>query len=218
MTRDRIHPTGPVFPLFLAVMTGLSPSFQERLQSLGLTATARVLVVRVAEQKLLVVEQGEVRAEYPVSTGLKGVGERLNTNQTPRGLHRIRQKIGQGLPQGAIFESREFKGQIWVPSPNRPRPAAPDGAPPSLPAEAVVPDLVTSRILWLDGLEPGVNRGMDKEGVVVDSYQRYIYIHGTNSERWIGTPASQGCIRMLNADVIALFDLVQEGDLVWIEE
>jgi lipoprotein-anchoring transpeptidase ErfK/SrfK len=79
-------------------------------------------------------------------------------------------------------------------------------------------DLITSRILWLEGLEPGFNSGVDAEGQVVDSYERYIYFHGTNHEDKIGTPVSKGCIRMLNTDVIELFDLVQVGDLVWIQE
>ncbi len=203
-------------------MMELPQTFVERLHALGVSETPRILVVRISEQKLFFFEKGQLKAEYPISTASKGAGEQQNSFQTPRGLHRIQQKIGAGLPSGAIFENREFKNQIWVPSPmpvsvNLDAEHSAEGTGGSKEA-ASAPDLITSRILWLEGLEPGSNHGMDGQGRVVDSYQRYIYIHGTNQEHLMGKPSSFGCVRMTNEGVIRLFDQVKVGDLVWVEE
>lgn len=129
--------------------------------------------------------------QYPVSTAANGLGERSGSYCTPRGRHRIAEKIGAGAPLYAAFKGREPTGEIWTP--------ALDAADPGR-------DWILTRILWLEGLEPGRNRGG-----TVDSHARYIYIHGTNEEHRIGTPASHGCIRMKNADVAELFDLVKVG-------
>lgn len=130
---------------------------------------------------------------YPVSTALKGIGNRLESYKTPFGIHRIRQKLGGGQPRGMVFESREPTGRIAKDLDNREH------------------DEITSRILWLDGLENGVNRNG-----VYDTYARYIYIHGTSDEKRIGEPVSAGCIRMKNDDVIELFDEVMVNDIVLI--
>lgn len=196
----------------LLAMAEPPQGFLARLAELGVAQTLRFLVVSVPEQQMTLFEDGKVRGTWSVSTATKGLGEKADTHQTPRGLHRIKEKIGAGAPKGAIFDSREFKGQIWVP------PAAPPASTNESAAASASADLVTSRILWLEGLDPGKNAGTDREGVLVDSYQRFIYIHGTNSEQFIGKPASRGCIRMLNDEVIVLFDLVEPGDLVWIQE
>lgn len=129
--------------------------------------------------------------QYAVSTAANGLGERSGSYCTPRGRHRIAEKIGAGAPLYAAFKGREPTGEIWTP--------ALDAADPGR-------DWILTRILWLEGLEPGRNRGG-----TVDSHARYIYIHGTNEEHRIGTPASHGCIRMKNADVAELFDLVKVG-------
>lgn len=129
--------------------------------------------------------------QYPVSTAANGLGERSGSYCTPRGRHRIAEKIGAGAPLYAAFKGREPTGEIWTP--------ALDAADPGR-------DWILTRILWLEGLEPGRN-----QGGTVDSHARYIYIHGTNEEHRIGTPASHGCIRMKNADVAELFDLVPVG-------
>lgn len=129
--------------------------------------------------------------QYPVSTAVNGLGERSGSYCTPRGRHRIAEKIGAGAPLYAAFKGREPTGEIWTP--------ALDAADPGR-------DWILTRILWLEGLEPGKN-----QGGTVDSRARYIYIHGTNEEHRIGTPASHGCIRMKNAEVAELFDLVQAG-------
>ena len=130
---------------------------------------------------------------FPISTAANGLGNRLDSNKTPTGIHRIKQKFGDGQPAGMIFEARKPTGQICKNTDNREK------------------DEITSRIMWLDGLEPGFN----KDGVN-DSFARYIYIHGTSDEKRIGEPVSHGCIRMTNKDVIELFDAAMENDLVLI--
>jgi hypothetical protein len=129
--------------------------------------------------------------EYPVSTAKKGLGEQCGSYCTPRGRHRIGEKIGEDQPLYAVFKSRQPTGEIWSPS---------------LGEEDSDRDWILTRILWLEGLEEGNNRGGQ-----VDTHDRYIYIHGTNEEHLIGKPASHGCIRMRNADVAELFDLVEVG-------
>lgn len=133
----------------------------------------------------------ENNRSYAVSTAANGIGNRLDSYKTPFGIHHICQKVGGGQPAGAVFEARVPTGRIASNLDNRER------------------DEITSRILWLDGLEDGVNRGG-----VYDTYSRYIYIHGTSDEKRIGKPVSAGCIRMINADVIELFDEVLVNDLV----
>ena len=137
-------------------------------------------------------------ARFPVSTARNGAGELADSFCTPRGTHRIAQKIGDDAPLFAVFKSRVATGEVWTPE-----------------LEAADPgrDWILSRILWLDGLEPGKNQGGN-----VDSHDRYIYIHGTNEEDQIGKPVSHGCIRMRNADVVSLFDQVSVDTRVHIRE
>ena len=136
--------------------------------------------------------------QFPVSTARNGAGELEGSFCTPRGGHRIAQKIGEGAPLFAVFKAREATGEIWTPQLDAAEPGR---------------DWILSRILWLDGLEPGKNQGAE-----VDSHARYIYIHGTNEEDKIGTPVSHGCIRMRNADVATLFDQVSVDTRVNIRE
>jgi len=132
--------------------------------------------------------------QYPVSTAAKGAGEQDGSYCKPRGRHRIAEKIGAGAPLCAAFKSRQPTGEIWTPELDAANPGR---------------DWILTRILWLEGLEPGKN-----QGGTVDTRNRYIYIHGTNEEHKLGTPASHGCIRMKNADVAELFDLVKVGTVV----
>lgn len=162
-------------------------------------ADAQALVVDVPGQRLYLYESGELVGSFPVSTAEKGTGNREGSLQTPLGLHRVDQKIGADAPRGMIFRGRVPTGELAEIL------TGPD--------ERAARDDVTTRILWLEGLEPGVNQGGE-----VDSKQRYIYIHGTPEEGRIGQPASHGCVRMTNADVITLFDRVREGALVDIIE
>ena len=150
-----------------------------------------LLVVDVPRQRLVLLDrEGRGLAEYPVSTAAAGIGGEAGSNQTPPGLHRIHARIGAGAVAGTVFASREPTGEVWRGEPR-------------------ADDLILTRILWLDGLEDGVNRGPGH-----DSHERYIYIHGTNQEQDLGGPASHGCVRMANADVVDLFERVAEGDLV----
>lgn len=132
--------------------------------------------------------------QYPVSTALKGPGELSGSHCTPRGLHRITEKIGAGAPLYSVFKSRQPTGEIWTPE---------------LDARYPDRDWILTRILWLAGQEPGRNQGGQ-----VDTYDRYIYIHGTSEEHRLGTPVSHGCIRMSNSDVLDLFDRVAIGTAV----
>jgi L,D-transpeptidase YbiS len=154
----------------------------------------RRIRVSLAAQRLELLEGTRVVASYPVSTSARGAGERSGSERTPRGRHEIRAKIGAGAPAGAVFEGRRATGEVCTPELARQQPER---------------DWILTRILWLRGLEPGRNRLGD-----VDSMRRYIYIHGTPDETSLGAPASHGCIRMRNADVIDLFDRVEPGDPV----
>lgn len=154
--------------------------------------------VTVRDQRLQLLSNGEVLHEYPVSTAKNGVGSQVGSQRTPLGLHRVHSKFGAGEPLGTVFESRRSTGKL----------ATIHTAPVDLEE-----DVITTRILWLEGLEAGKNRGKG-----VDSHARYIYIHGTNEEGLIGQPASHGCVRMRNRDVVELFELVAPGTLVEVLE
>jgi len=156
------------------------------------TLPDRLLVVDVERQTATLILKGTAAACWPVSTARNGIGGAENSFKTPPGWHRIAQKIGAGAEPGAVFSSRELTGEVWH-------------------GEGAETDLILTRILTLDGLEEGVNRGPG-----CDSLERYIYIHGSNHEAEIGRPASCGCVRMSNADVATLFDAAQEGDLILI--
>ena len=144
--------------------------------------------ISIRDQRLTLKEGETLVRTYPVSTSRFGIGTEEDSMKTPTGRFRVAEKIGDGLPSDTVFQSR-------VPL------KADDLLPPT-------EDLVMSRILWLDGLDEHNANTRD----------RFIYIHGTKHEDKIGNPASHGCVRMRNADVIELFDLVDEGAAVIIEE
>jgi L,D-transpeptidase YbiS len=155
--------------------------------------------INVAEQRLsLLDEDGELLQQYPVSTSKYGTGNRNGSEQTPLGLHRIKEKLGGAMPVNEVFVGRVPQGNLDE----------------CIERGVDLPDdVIMSRILWLEGMEPGRN-----QGGYVDTYQRYIYIHGTNHEDTIGTPTSIGCIRMRNQDIVEMFRLVDIGSEVLIEE
>ena len=128
------------------------------------------------------------------SSSKRGVGNTINSFKTPTGLHKINTKYGYDVPFGGIFEHRKFKGKIAAICHD---------------TISTGKDIICSRILRLEGLERGIN----KDGRV-DSYNRKIYIHGTNEEGLIGTKASHGCIRMKNKDIIDLYNMTAKGMLV----
>jgi len=154
--------------------------------------------INVTQQQLtLFDEDGNMLHQYPVSTSKYGVGNQDGSEQTPLGLHRIKDKVGGAMPVNEVFISRIPHGNIEE----------------SIERGVDLPDdVIMSRIMWLEGMEPGRN-----QGGYVDTYQRYIYIHGTNHEDSIGIPASIGCIRMRNQDVVDLYRLVDVGSEVLIE-
>ncbi len=140
------------------------------------------IVVSVAEQKLALIRDGEVLRKYPISTSRFGIGDAYGSYRTPLGRLKIGEKIGDGLPQGAVIHHRNFTGEILKPNaPGR--------------------DPIVSRILWLNGMEPSN----------ANAYSRCVYIHGTPDEKHLGRPASYGCIRMRSTDVIELYGSVSIG-------
>jgi len=147
------------------------------------------LLVSVARQRMrLVDDAGVVLRDYPVSTAKAGVGEVSGSYRTPRGRHVVRAKIGAGQPENTVFVRRRPTGELWTPE---------------LAAAHPGRDWILTRILWLSGCEPGFNRLGQ-----CDTMRRYVYIHGSPDSAEMGVPGSHGCIRMRNADIVELFDLL----------
>ena len=155
-------------------------------------------IVQISRQRLYVFTDGEYVCEYPVSTSRFGIGQVEGSFKTPLGIHCVQEKIGGDAQFSDIFEARK----------NTHKQA-------TIEHEKICTDeeCITSRILWLSGLEEGINKGAG-----VDSHARYIYIHGTHEEGLIGQPASEGCIRMKNQDVIDLYEHLKISSLVIINE
>jgi len=170
--------------------------YTHKLAERDIKPTSRVILVSIAEQQLYLFENTEIIKSFSVSTGIKPPSNTKDSGGTPKGLHRIARKIGDGAPLGEVFKGRKSIGKRYW----------------ELSEEQQAPNLVATRILWLEGLEPGYNQGKG-----CDSFERYIYIHGTNHEDKIGQPASGGCIVLSNKEAIELFDAADEGDLVWIQ-
>jgi L,D-transpeptidase YbiS len=156
-----------------------------------------LIEVYVPTQKLrLIDDRGRVLMETWISTGRKGVGEVNGSEQTPRGWHQIRAKIGAGKPENTVFVARRPTGEVFQPVMRQQYPGR---------------DWILTRILWLSGLEPGKNRLGE-----VDTMRRYIYIHGCPDEDPMGIPSSHGCVKMRNRELIELFDRVPVGTRVHI--
>jgi L,D-transpeptidase YbiS len=186
----------------------LPSAFLWRCRQLHVRLTRFVLVASLARQRLWLFARlaasGDsavpwwtgaryrLRRSFVCSMSRFGPGQLSGSNRTPLGLHRVAEKIGAGQPIGTVFESRRPVGWIWQGQPEAP---------------------IAHRILWLEGLEPGFNRGGE-----VDSHSRYIYIHGLANEPSLGRPASRGCIHLAAADLLPLFDLLPIGTLTWIGE
>ena len=153
------------------------------------------ILINIDEQKLIYKSKFRTYT-YSISSSVNGLGNKKDSYKTPFGKHIISEKIGEDLPLGAVFKGRKWTKEVIRP----------------IKEEIDIPeDVITSRILWLDGLEEGINKGGN-----VDSKERFIYIHGTAEEGLIGKPASIGCIRMKNKDVIKLFNRVKENTKVLI--
>jgi len=164
-------------------------------QRLGIKSAERILFVRISTQTMQFYHRGELVRSFVISTSLRPPSNLKNSLGTPRGLHEIAERIGAGQPTGMVFKGRVPTGRHF-----------------SEFSEAdCKTNLITSRILWLRGLEPGVNQGGD-----VDTHDRYIYIHGTHHEDRLGQPQSSGCIQMANLDLIALYEEIRTSDQVLI--
>lgn len=178
--------------------------FHHACKRAGARPTRFLLIVSVETQSVCLFERKPARAlpvcnsarhyqfvkKFRCSTSRFGTGQMENSNRTPLGLHRIVQKIGGGWPAGTVFKGRRPIGFTWKGMPQA---------------------RITSRILWLEGLEAGLNHGGQ-----VDSHARYIYIHGTGDETTIGRPDSCGCVHLSANDLIPLYNLLPSGTLVWI--
>lgn len=162
-------------------------------ERVGVEVAGRILI-DLASQCLWFLQGDHQRFTAPVSTALRGPGERRDSGCTPRGLHRVRIRIGAGCPAGTVFVGRRPTGEIYGPA---------------LAARFPERDWILTRILWLTGLEPGRNRGG-----AVDTLRRYIYIHGCPETAPLGVPQSHGCIRMHDQALLQLFDLAPAGTLV----
>jgi len=158
-----------------------------------------IIIISASEQRLFLIKNHAVVASHLISTAEAGLGSRRGSNKTPLGVHRVSQKFGKGATAGTIFKARQNTRKVA-------KILTQSGARSNA-------DNVTSRILWLSGMESGLNKGGK-----VDSHARYIYIHGTDEEGRLGKPASHGCIRMKNTAVIDLFKQVPVGTLVDIIE
>ena len=154
--------------------------------------------INIGSQTLTVIDEDQQLMAFSVATARNGAGEQNGSEQTPRGWHVIRAKIGADQPVNSVFIARRPTGEIYTPA---------------LRAQAPERDWILTRILWLSGLEPGRNRLGS-----VDTMRRYIYIHGCPDEEPMGIPSSHGCIKMHNQDVIRLFDVVPVGTRVLIQE
>ncbi|HAV11988.1 MAG TPA: L,D-transpeptidase [Opitutae bacterium] len=151
-----------------------------------------MLIVSIASQEMALLVEGEIEKIYPISTSKNPPSCVENSFGTPLGLHQLADFIGAGEPEGTVFHGRKPTKHFLEYS-----------------KEAQLSNLITSRIIRIRGLEPGRNSGDGQ-----DSYDRYVYIHGTNHENRIGEPFSGGCIEMLNAQVVELYKEVQPGDLL----
>jgi hypothetical protein len=154
----------------------------------GLPRGAWVLEVDTGAQELTAWRGGRLRLRCPVSTSRYGIGSEEGSEKTPPGWHEVAERIGHGEPAGRVFEHRQPQPRV---------------VPPSDWSDDTAGDLILTRVLRLRGLEPGVNAGPGR-----DSYQRLIYLHGTAQEHRLGAPASHGCIRMANRDVLRLARLI----------
>ena len=164
--------------------------------AVNISAMTYKIDIDISQQRLYLKKNDDLIKSYPISSSKYGEGSTENSNMTPLGLHVIKEKIGTDVPINTLFISRiNTKRTVNIENSRN----------------KTKDDHITSRILWLDGLEEGKNKGQG-----VDSYSRYIYIHGTHEEGLIGEKASHGCIRMLNNDVIDLYDYVNIGTEVYI--
>jgi hypothetical protein len=178
----------------LLIKKAIGNIFTERFPSIN---SEKYILVIPSKQMLFLISKGAAIFSYPVSTSKFGLGNQNDSFKTPPGLHYIADKIGEDMPKMTIFKGRRtLVNNLTLADLD-----LPENTDIRNEHFATHDDVITSRILWLKGHEDGVNKGDN-----IDSYSRYIYIHGTAHEDKIGTPDSHGCVRMNNNDVIELFD------------
>jgi len=173
---------------------------KEHVTSMGLKPSPHLILVDTKKQTLALIEDEKVKKVYTISTSSRGIGQRVGTYKTPVGLHKINEKIGDGVPHYGIFHKRHYVGAKFKPQKKCKHRK----------------DYISTRILRLEGLQPGLNKGRDSWGKIVDTETRAVYIHGTTMEWKLGMPVTKGCVHMSADDVIHLFNEVPPGTLVWI--
>ncbi len=176
----------------LKVIDELKQRFQQKLNK-------PFIIILTCKQLLLLIDKNKIIQSFVISTAKAGLGNNKNSYQTPLGVHEISDLIGEDAELGTLFKARINTHKCTNIL--------------TLPNQHSNKDNITTRILWLSGLEAGVNLGGE-----VDTHERYIYIHGTDEEGQLGKPVSHGCIRMGNLDIIELFSKVKVGTLVNIVE
>ena len=176
------------FPLLKSVLKNLQQRFPQHLDK-------PIIIVLASQQQLFLIINNKISQNYKISTAAAGLGNNKDSFKTPLGVHEVSEKFGDNAEFGTIFKARKntFKQAEILTEPH----------------QHSLTDNITSRILWLNGLEKGINQGAG-----VDTHERFIYIHGTDEEGRLGSPVSHGCIRMGNHDVIELYSKVNIGTLV----
>lgn len=170
-----------------------------------------LIVINTANQTLCLYQpNGVLLKSYIISTSKKGLGQLLGSYKTPIGLHKVVEKIGHNVPHYGIFRNRQFTNKVWQ------KDFFVNNDPQKKRLAVHKKDFIVTRILRLQGLEIGTNKGKDHQGKVVDSLYRGIYIHGTTMEWKLGKPSTIGCIHLSSQDIVELFNLVPVGCLVFI--
>ena len=186
--------------LILIILLNWSAFSQQPIEQakayLGNQKFEEILFICIKEQALYHIKDNTIIKKYIISSSAYGTGSEAGSNKTPLGLHKITEKYGEKTPINGRMVGRIFYGEIATVYDDNTKSERDD---------------ITSRIFWLEGLEKGKNKGKG-----IDSYKRYIYIHGTSEEGRLGNPASHGCIRMKNKEVIDLYSLIEVGTLVLI--
>ena len=180
----------------LSLTTSAQSNILKKAENYISTTFAELLFVSIDNQKMYHIKNNKIINVFIISSSSYGTGNKVGSNKTPLGLHKIKNKFGDKTPINGKMIGRFFYGQVATIYNDTTKSKTDD---------------ITSRILWLEGLEAGKNKGKG-----IDSFKRYIYIHGTSEEGRLGTPASHGCIRMKNKEVIDLYNIIEVGTLVLI--
>ena len=186
--------------IIIIIITALNSTAQNNILSTAKkyisSDFSKLIFVSIKNQKMYYIENDKIINIFTISSSKYGTGNKSGSNKTPLGLHKIKSKHGAKTPKNGRMIGRSFKGEIAKIYTDLSKSETDD---------------ITSRIFWLEGLEKGINNGSG-----IDSYKRYIYIHGTSEEGRLGLPASHGCIRMSNKEVIDLYRTIEVGTLVLI--